>query len=137
MQRLRIQPTCKFRFLSGVSKPRILDRSPITITPEAASRVCDLIQSKTPVPLGMRIGIRKRGCNGLSFTMNYVSDTNTNGKDIIVKTDNGVTVYIDHTALFNIVGTVMDWKVDAISSEFTFVNPQSKGSCGCGESFNV
>jgi iron-sulfur cluster assembly accessory protein len=130
-----------FRFLSSVSKQtRILDKSPIIITPCAASRVNDLILSKTPIPLGMRIGIRKRGCNGLSFTMNYVmdkSDTKTNVKDIIVKADNGVLIYIDPTAVFNIVGTVMDWKDDEISAEFTFLNPNSKGSCGCGESFNV
>ncbi len=130
-----------FRFLSGVNKPtpRILDKSPITITPAAASRVNDLILSKNPRPLGLRIGIRKRGCNGLSFTMNYVdnSDRKTVVKDIIVKADYGIIIYIDPTAVFNIVGTVMDWKEDAVSQEFVFLNPKSKGSCGCGESFNI
>ena len=54
-----------FRFLSSVSKqPRILDKPPIIITPLAASRINDLILSKNPKPLGLRIGIRKRGCNG-------------------------------------------------------------------------
>ena len=125
-----------FRFLSSVSKqPRILDKPPIIITPLAASRINDLILSKNPTPLGLRIGIRKRGCNGLSFTMNYVMDIIV--KDIIVKADNGVLIYIDPSAIFNIIGTVMDWKEDEISSEFTFLNPKSKGSCGCGESFNI
>jgi iron-sulfur cluster assembly accessory protein len=125
-----------FRFLSSVSKqPRILDKPPIIITPLAASRINDLILSKNPTPLGLRIGIRKRGCNGLSFTMNYVMDIIV--KDIIVKADNGVLIYIDPSAIFNIIGTVMDWKDDEISSEFTFLNPKSKGSCGCGESFNI
>jgi len=125
-----------FRFLSSVSKqPRILDKPPIIITPLAASRINNLILSKNPKPLGLRIGIRKRGCNGLSFTMNYVMDIIV--KDIIVKADNGVLIYIDPSAIFNIVGTVMDWKEDEISSEFTFLNPNSKGSCGCGESFNI
>ena len=125
-----------FRFLSSVSKqPRILDKPPIIITPLAASRINDLILSKIPTPLGLRIGIRKRGCNGLSFTMNYVMDIIV--KDIIVKADNGVLIYIDPSAIFNIIGTVMDWKDDEISSEFTFLNPKSKGSCGCGESFNI
>ncbi len=62
--------------------------------------------------------------------MNYV-------KDIIVKADNGCLIYIDPSALFNIIGTVMDWKDDEISQEFTFLNPNSKGLCGCGESFNI
>ena len=125
-----------FRFLSSVSKqPRSLDKPPIIITPLAASRINDLILSKNPKPLGLRIGIRKRGCNGLSFTMNYVMDIIV--KDITVKADNGVLIYIDPSAIFNIIGTVMDWKEDEISSEFTFLNPKSKGSCGCGESFNI
>lgn len=131
--------TC--RFLSSVNKhTRILDKPPIIITPVAASRIKDLILSKNPIPLGIRIGIRRRGCNGLSFTMNYVldnSDTNPLVKDIIVKADNGVLIYIEPNAVFNIVGTLMDWKNDEISSEFVFLNPKSKGSCGCGESFNI
>lgn len=49
----------------------------------------------------------------------------------------GVTVFIEPMALFNIVGTVMDYEETELSSEFTFNNPNSKGECGCGESFNV
>jgi len=127
--------------MSSVIKPnRLLDKSPITITPAAASHINDIILSKNPIPLGIRIGIRKRGCNGLSYTMDYVIDnfdTKTLVKDIIVKANNGVLLYIDTKALFNITGTVMDWKDDEISQEFTFLNPKSKGSCGCGESFNM
>lgn len=128
-----------FRYLSA--QKRVLDKSPITITPFAASRVNEIINSVNPVPLGIRIGVKKRGCNGLTFTMNYVKDDIESktkvAKDIIVKADNGVLIYVDPSAIFNIIGTVMDWKDDAISQEFTFENPKSKGSCGCGESFNV
>jgi Uncharacterized conserved protein len=49
----------------------------------------------------------------------------------------GVTVFIEPMALFNVVGTVMDYEITDMSSEFTFQNPNSKGECGCGESFNV
>ena len=123
-----------------IKRKHNLNKPPIIITPAAASRINDIILSKNPIPLGIRIGIRKRGCNGLTYTMNYViddSDTKTIIKDIIVKADNGVLIYIEPSALFNIVGTVMDWKDDDISQEFTFLNPKSKGTCGCGESFNI
>ena len=131
-----------FRYLTvDIKQKRFLDKSPITITSLAASRINNLLNSLNPIPLGIRIGIRKRGCNGLSFTMNYVKDNIESKtqvvKDIIVKADNGVLIYIDPSAVFNIIGTVMDWKDDEISQEFTFLNPKSKGSCGCGESFNV
>jgi iron-sulfur cluster assembly accessory protein len=50
---------------------------------------------------------------------------------------NGVKVLIEPMALLNVVGTTMDWKEDDMTSEFVFENPNSKGECGCGESFNV
>ena len=81
--------SCNYRFLSSVIKPNRLDKSPITITPAAASRINDIILSKNPIPLGIRIGIRKRGCNGLSYTMDYVMDDfNTKNP---VKDINGAT----------------------------------------------
>jgi iron-sulfur cluster assembly accessory protein len=49
----------------------------------------------------------------------------------------GVKVFIEPMALFNVVGTVMDWEETELASEFTFNNPNSKGECGCGESFTV
>jgi iron-sulfur cluster assembly protein len=49
----------------------------------------------------------------------------------------GVKVVIEPKALIHLVGTTMDYKEDALSAEFVFQNPNAKGSCGCGESFNV
>ena len=69
--------------------------------------------------------------------MNYVDNETILAKDVVVNAGEGVKVFVDPAAIFNIVGTTMDWKEDEITSEFTFNNPKSKGSCGCGESFNV
>jgi iron-sulfur cluster assembly 1 len=52
-------------------------------------------------------------------------------------TSHGITVYIEPMALFNVVGTTMDFESNELTTEFTFNNPNSKGECGCGESFNV
>ena len=49
----------------------------------------------------------------------------------------GLKVYVEPMALMNVIGTTMDFVDDEMSSEFTFTNPNSKGECGCGESFNV
>jgi iron-sulfur cluster assembly protein len=127
-----------FRYFSFVKrKTHIPDKPLIIVTPIAAEHIKDIILSKNPIPLGIRVGIRKRGCNGLSYTMNYVIDKKTIINDVIVKSDNGVNIYIEQTTIFNIVGTIMDWKDDDISQEFTFTNPKSKGYCGCKESFNL
>ena len=126
-----------YRLLSTVStiKKRILLKSPLTISPTASAHLAVLLKGSSHI--GVRVGVKKRGCNGLSFTMNYVDDEKEFMKDEIINTGDGVKVFVDPNALFNIVGTVMDWKEDEITSEFTFINPKSKGSCGCGESFNV
>jgi iron-sulfur cluster assembly protein len=63
------------------------------------------------------------------------SDRSTKGMEEV--SAHGVTVLIDPMALFSVVGTTMDWLETDLSSEFVFENPNSKGKCGCGESFNV
>jgi len=49
----------------------------------------------------------------------------------------GLKIYVEPMALMNVIGTTMDYKDGEMASEFTFTNPNSKGECGCGESFNV
>ena len=54
-----------------------------------------------------------------------------------VVTDKGLTVLVDRKASLFLIGTVMDYEMQALSSGFTFTNPNEKGRCGCGESFHV
>jgi iron-sulfur cluster assembly accessory protein len=124
-------------------KPRrslIDDKNPIIVTDRAAARIRELLQGESAVAagaVGLRLGVKRRGCNGLSYTLNYATaETVKAGKDIPMES-HGIQVYIDPMALFNVVGTVMDWEESEMASEFTFQNPNSKGECGCGESFNV
>jgi iron-sulfur cluster assembly accessory protein len=57
--------------------------------------------------------------------------------DSIVPANSGVKVFVDPKAVMFLIGAHMDFVEDAVKAEFTFVNPNAKGSCGCGESFNV
>lgn len=73
----------------------------------------------------------------MSYTMNYASDSDLTSKKAEVVDQFGVKVLVDPKAVFYIAGTTMDFEETELSSEFTFKNPNSKGECGCGESFNV
>lgn len=104
----------------------------ITLTPKAVANLRGLLDQ--PEPQLIRIGVRNRGCLGLTYHLEYVSEP---GKfDETVEQD-GVKVLIDLKALFSIVGLEMDWVDDKLSARFIFRNPNSKGTCGCGESFMV
>lgn len=104
----------------------------ITLSSGAVKHLKALIDQ--PEPQLIRIGVRNRGCSGLTYHLEYVTEP---GKfDELVEQD-GVKVLIDSKALFSIVGSEMDWIDDKLSSRFIFKNPNSKGTCGCGESFMV
>lgn len=104
----------------------------ITLSPSAVEHLKDLLNQ--PKPEMIRIGVQNRGCSGLTYNLEYVTEA---GKfDELVEQD-GVKVLIDSKALFSIVGSEMDWLDDKLSSKFIFKNPNSKGTCGCGESFMV
>lgn len=138
------KPQLDARFLSStasIKEPKAKRRTtletkdPIILTERAADRIKGILNGDNAVgALGIRLGVKRRGCNGLSYTLNYAFEKPD--KDVEMEA-HGVKVYIEPMALFNVVGTVMDWEETELSSEFTFNNPNSKGECGCGESFTV
>jgi iron-sulfur cluster assembly accessory protein len=134
------------RFFATASSAYSLKRKPtkaiLTVSPSASLRIAKLLSlTEAQRPLGIRIGINKRGCNGLNYTMKYVQDDDDGrsavSKDEVIILADKISIYIDPRAVFAIVGSVMDWKDNELTSEFTFINPNAKGFCGCGESFNV
>lgn len=130
----------------GSSAIKPMKRKPLkallTVSSEATSRIISMFSVlDKPTPLGIRISINKKGCNGLNYIMKYIID-NEEGRKTVLKDDTiniteEIKIFVDPLAVFAIVGSVIDWKETKLSSEFTFINPNAKGFCGCGESFNV
>lgn len=106
----------------------------MTLTDAAAERVQALLAKRGKPSAGIRIGVRTKGCSGLSYTIEYADER---GKFDEVVEQKGVTVLIDPKATLFILGTEMDYVEDKLQSGFVFKNPNEKGRCGCGESFHV
>jgi iron-sulfur cluster assembly accessory protein len=106
----------------------------LKLTDAAAERVKSLIaRSEEPV-LGLRVGVKKGGCSGLMYEVEYARERK---KFEEVVEDKGVRVFIEPTALMFLLGAEMDYHEDKFASGFTFTNPNEKDRCGCGESFRV
>ncbi|XP_066951039.1 iron-sulfur cluster assembly 1 homolog, mitochondrial [Macrobrachium rosenbergii] len=108
-------------------------RAALVLTPNAVKKVKQLLE-KQPDAMGLKVGVRQRGCNGLSYTLNYATEKGKFDEEVI---QDGVRVIIDKKAQLTLLGTEMDFVESKLSSEFVFNNPNIKGTCGCGESFSV
>lgn len=106
----------------------------LTITESAANRVKEMIQKRDKETLGVRIGVRTRGCSGMSYTLEFCDERHA-GDEMVEAY--GVTVFIEPKAILFLVGTIMDFVDEEVQSGFIFKNPNEKGRCGCGESFHV
>ena len=104
-------------------------KAPVTMTPAAVSQIAKLMardQAK-----GLRIGIKKGGCAGMEYTMDYVSEIEAN--DEVIEQD-GARVMIAPMAQMFLFGTEIDYEVSLLESGFKFRNPNVADACGCGES---
>ncbi|WFD04665.1 Iron-sulfur assembly protein 1 [Malassezia obtusa] len=112
---------------------RAAKKAAMTITPTAVEHIRAL-QNSASGPKLIRVGVRNKGCAGMSYHLEYIAPEEAGRFDERVVQD-GVEVLIDSRALFSIIGSEMDWKEDKLSAKFVFNNPNVKDACGCGESF--
>ena len=100
----------------------------------AAARIKELM-SKADRPIaGVRVGVKNGGCAGMAYTMEYAERANPT--DEVVE-NKGITLLIDPKAVLFLLGTEMDYKVDKLSAQFVFNNPNQTSACGCGESVEL
>lgn len=116
--------------------PRVRRPRPqvMSVTPAAAERVKALIDGRGKPTAGIRIGVRTKGCSGMSYTLEFADAQQP--MDEIVESG-GVKLLIDPKASLFLIGTEMDYVEEKLKSGFVFTNPNEKGRCGCGESFHV
>src|SRR4030081_1026646 len=115
------------------SKPRPRPQV-MRLTEAAALRVQEHTKGADSEIVGLRVGIKNGGCAGQSYTVEYAHDVRPT--DEVVE-DKGVKILVDPKAVLFLLGTEMDYKVDKMSAQFIFNNPNQTGACGCGESVQL
>jgi len=106
----------------------------LTLTPSAEARIAHLMVSAPEGTIGVKLSTPRRGCSGLAYSVDYVSEADP--FDEKIETPGG-DFYVDGGSILYLIGSRMDWVEDDFSAGFVFENPNAKGSCGCGESFTV
>ena len=101
----------------------------VTLTPAAVRQIKRLMEKQNSA--GLRIGVKKGGCAGMEYTMDYVASVNP--MDEIVEQD-GARVMIAPMAQMFLFGTEIDYQTSLLESGFKFNNPNVAEACGCGES---
>lgn len=104
----------------------------INLTERAATQIKSSLGKLGGV--GLRLGVKRVGCNGLAYTFDVARD--------VAETDNvfeahQAKVVVDAQAMPYLDGSELDFVREGFKQMFTVKNPNAKGSCGCGESFNV
>ncbi|CAB3398805.1 unnamed protein product [Caenorhabditis bovis] len=120
------------RVVKGVMRTKPT-RAALTLTNEAVKRIQVLLKQKDDAK-ALRIGVRQKGCNGLTYTLEYANKKEKFDEEV---EQDGVRVWIEPKAQLSLLGSEMDYISNKLTSEFVFRNPNIKGTCGCGESFSI
>lgn len=105
----------------------------ILLTEPAADRVRGYLDARGK-GLGLRVGVKKTGCNGFAYVVNYADEI---AAEDVVFEQRGIKVIVDAKSLELIDGTEVDFVKQGLNEAFRFRNPNVTGECGCGESFSV
>lgn len=111
----------------------VATRTALMLSENAITKIRELLRQR-PEMAGLKVGVKTRGCNGLTYTLEYAKEKGKFDEEVV---QDGARVFVDSKAQLTLLGTEMDFVETKLSSEFVFNNPNIKGTCGCGESFNI
>ncbi|HEY8006148.1 MAG TPA: iron-sulfur cluster assembly accessory protein [Methylocella sp.] len=106
----------------------------LSLTEAAAERARKLIETAGRPVAGLRVGVKKGGCAGMSYTMDLAEEVQA--ADQVIE-DQGVKILIAPQDLMFLLGTKLDFETTPLQASFTFRNPNQTGACGCGESVSI
>ncbi|MEM9495554.1 MAG: iron-sulfur cluster assembly accessory protein [Pseudomonadota bacterium] len=111
------------------ARPKVL-----TLTDKAAERMRAIMDGADEAYIGVRIGVKKGGCAGMEYTMDYATEAAPLDEKV---EENGIQIFIDPKAILFLLGTEIDFVTEKLSQRFVFNNPNETDACGCGESVTI
>lgn len=105
----------------------------LSLTEAAATHIGGLMKNE-PSALGLRVGVKKSGCSGFGYVMDFARDIQPD--DYAFDCD-GLFLICDAESFPMLKGSTLDYVVNGLSRLLQFKNPNVVDSCGCGESFTV
>jgi iron-sulfur cluster assembly accessory protein len=109
-------------------------KAPLILTPQAITKVREIMATQDPLPAGLRIGVVGGGCSGFQYSMAFENQAGMMDK---VLSFDDLKVFVDATSLMYLNGCIVDYVETLEAAGFKFENPQVKSTCGCGSSFSV
>ena len=109
-------------------------KAPLSLTPQAITKVREIMATQDPLPAGLRIGVVGGGCSGFQYSMAFENQSGMMDK---VFSFDDLKVFVDATSLMYLNGCIVDYVETLEAAGFKFENPQVKSTCGCGSSFSV
>lgn len=106
----------------------------IALTPDAADQMKSMLDQQGQGAVGVRVGVKARGCSGMMYYMEYAQEVEQ-GDEVVEA--NGIKVIVDPASIMHLLGTTINYVSNEFEEGFTFDNPNVRGSCGCGESFHT
>ncbi len=106
----------------------------IQLTPAAVNHVVSYLK-KTPNTQGIRFSVKKTGCSGLAYVVDYIESPLA--EDIVLPLDETYVICIDRASYPYLKGLKVDYVRQGLNYKFEFINPNQTGQCGCGESFTI
>lgn len=116
----------------GKAPELVADPESVTVTSAAIEEIRRQAKLRENPAVAIRVGLRGGGCSGFTYTFDWDDDP-PRDKDTVI-TEDEVQIYIDHRSMKLLKGTILDYHRTLMNQGFKFHNPNSTGSCGCGES---
>jgi len=106
----------------------------IHVTPKAVAKAKQKLQEADKPVEGLRLGVKGGACSGVAYAIDFADRVRPT--DRVFEFD-GLKVVVDPKSLKYLKGVTLDWEERLMGYGFKFINPNAKGGCGCGMSFEI